>query len=130
VRHDYEFDKGAGKWFGLERNRTWAVLCNYEARTLLLLAPVLLAAELAIAAKATAEGWLGAKARAWLAVARDARRLIAWRRRVQASRAVPDAELLGEFAGAVETPMLASPWLRTANRALVRYRDAVVVALR
>jgi GT2 family glycosyltransferase len=130
VWHDYEFEKGAGKWFGLERNRTWAVLSNYEAGTLLLLAPLLVATELAIAAQAAAQGWLGAKLRAWAALARDARRLVSWRRRVQGARTVPDARLLREFAGAIETPMLASPWLRAANRALVRYHDAVVAARR
>src|SRR5215212_9886885 len=37
VVHDYAFEKGAGKWFWLERNRAWTVLSNYGAGTLLLL---------------------------------------------------------------------------------------------
>jgi GT2 family glycosyltransferase len=126
VEHDYEFGKGHAKWYWLERNRTWAVLSNFEAGTLLLLAPLLLATELAIALQAAAEGWVAAKLRAWLDIVRGVRSLRAWRRRVQAMRIVRDAELLPEFRGAVETPLLRARWLAVVNGWLVRYRDGVV----
>ena len=29
VEHDYDFDKGARKWFLLERNRWWTILADY-----------------------------------------------------------------------------------------------------
>src|SRR3954470_9917719 len=49
ITHDYDFDKGVRKWFCLEHNRLYTVLANYELRTLVLLAPLLLAAEAGIA---------------------------------------------------------------------------------
>ncbi len=42
VVHDYEFHKGAHKWFYLERNRLWALLSNLNVLTLVLLGPMLL----------------------------------------------------------------------------------------
>ena len=72
VEHDYEFAKGAEKWFLLERNRWWTVIGDYPAPLLLLLLPALLAAELALLGVAAQGGWLGAKLRAQAAVVRDA----------------------------------------------------------
>ena len=46
--HDYEFAKGAYKWRLLERNRSATVLRTYPAPLLALLAPALLATELAL----------------------------------------------------------------------------------
>ena len=63
--HDYEFDKGPAKWRYLERNR-WATLIRvYPAALLALLAPALLATELALLAVAAAGGWLPQKLAAW-----------------------------------------------------------------
>ncbi len=63
AEHDYAFGKGGYKWFWLERNRLWTVLSNYETRTLVLLAPVLLATELAVLAFAVRSGWWREKLR-------------------------------------------------------------------
>src|SRR5205807_9143477 len=65
VCHHYEFARRGRKWFYLERNRLFSVLANYEMRTLLLLAPLLLAAELGLLAVAALQGWLGHKLRAY-----------------------------------------------------------------
>ena len=64
VVHGYEFDKGAQKWFFLERNRWRTVLAVYPLALLALLAPALLAIELAIHAAAARGGWLRPKLRA------------------------------------------------------------------
>lgn len=106
VRHGYEFEKGAHKWFWLERNRLWSVLANFRARTLLVLAPQLVAAEMAIVLFAARGGWLVEKLRAYGELVRGSRRLLAHRRAVQRARRVADAELLGEFAAAVDSPFL------------------------
>ena len=65
VDHDYEFDKGAAKWRYLERNRWATLIRTYPAALLALLAPGLLATELALVVVAAAGGWLPQKLRAW-----------------------------------------------------------------
>jgi GT2 family glycosyltransferase len=110
VRHEYAFDKGAEKWFWLERNRAWTVLCNYDGRTLALMAPVLVAAEGAVLARALAEGWWREKFRAWAAVLRATLAIARRRRAVQATRRVGDAEIVGHMTGLFATE-LAQPGL-------------------
>jgi GT2 family glycosyltransferase len=125
VVHDYEFDKGAQKWFWLERNRLWSVLANYSWPALVLLAPLLLGTELAIAALAVRDGWTGELLRAWAAVARSARELARWRRGVQALRRRPDSEVVALMATEFDTPLLDSPAARRAAP-LLRAYGAVV----
>jgi N-acetylglucosaminyl-diphospho-decaprenol L-rhamnosyltransferase len=88
VRHDYEFGKGAYKWFHLERNRAWTVVAVYPAPLLALVAPGLLVLELGLLAVAARGGWLPAKLRSQWAVLRSGPRMLARRRRVQATRRV------------------------------------------
>jgi len=106
VEHDYEFDKGPEKWRWLEEGRISAVLTNYETRTLLLLLPLLLAAELAVWAAAARGGWGSQKAAAWRTIWKNRRLLREWRSEVAPLRRVPDRELLPEFATVVDTPLL------------------------
>jgi hypothetical protein len=124
--HRYEFEKGARKWYYLERNRAWALLSNLQLRTLALLAPVLLATEAAIVARAIADGWLREKLRAWASLVRHAPELRRWRRSVQARRRVSDAVVLGAFAGGFESDLIDAGIPRWANGAMERYRDVVV----
>src|SRR5205814_1452970 len=58
VVHGYEYEKGSYKWFWLERNRWRTVLSVYPAPLLALVAPALLAGELALLAVAARQGWL------------------------------------------------------------------------
>lgn len=106
VRHDYAFDKGAYKWFHLERNRIWTVLAVYPAPLLALLAPGLLALEVALLAVAAAQGWLGAKLRAQAAVLRSLGTIAARRRRVQALRTVSPAAFAAGLTAALDSPFL------------------------
>jgi GT2 family glycosyltransferase len=111
VDHAYEFSKGAAKWRRLERNRWATIMRCYPGPLLALLAPALLATELALLVTAAAGGWLPQKLRA------DAETLAAlpslWRERraVQATRRVS----AGEFAAWL-TPDLDSPFLGGAGR--------------
>ncbi|HEU4974693.1 MAG TPA: glycosyltransferase family 2 protein [Baekduia sp.] len=116
VRHDYDFDKGAYKWFWLERNRLWSVLSNYEGRTLALLAPLLLATEAGILVLAVRDGWWREKLRAWGALWREKRQLWMWRREVQARRCVRDGNLLSAFSTAIDTPLVPLPAASLVNR--------------
>jgi GT2 family glycosyltransferase len=129
VVHDYEFDKGPGKWFYLERNRAWALLSNLRLRTLLLLAPVLAATELAVLTRAFRERWLKEKLRAWGSLIAHAAELRRWRSSVQAGRRVSDRRVLELFAGRLQTELLDAgppPW---ANSALEGYRRLLLRAL-
>ncbi len=130
VRHEYEFDKGREKWFYLERNRAWTILTLYERRSLLLLAPLLLATEAAILLAAARQGWLREKLRAWVAVIRWLPALVARRREIQAARRVPDGELLALQTASVLTPVLRNGLVVRANPWMERYGAIVRRAAR
>jgi hypothetical protein len=129
VDHDYEFMKTKEKWRRLERNR-WAMLIRtYPGALLALLAPGLLATEIALLAVSVAGGWFPKKAAAWGDTLRWLPRLLCERRAIQRSR----TESAGEFAAWL-TPDLSSPYLGGAvrsrfARALLRGYWAVVSAV-
>jgi GT2 family glycosyltransferase len=130
VWHDYEFDKGADKWFWLERNRPWCVLSNYSATSLVMLSPLLLLTEIAIGIRALRDGWGRHFARAWKANLRDLPQLLRWRRRVQATRRVSDDQIVGLMTGRFETQLMHSPTTARAGSVMELYRQAVLRALR
>lgn len=121
VVHDYEFAKGDYKWRYLERNRWWCLLAHLEARTLLALAPLLMAVEAAIVARAARQGWLGAKLGAYRLLWSDRVALRARRREVQRSRRVGDRAILALMTGRVDSPFLASAAIRRADPLLAAY---------
>jgi GT2 family glycosyltransferase len=129
VVHDYDFDKGAHKWFYLERNRLWALLSNLRLSTLALLAPLLLAAEAAILARAISEGWLVQKVRAWGSLLAHLPSLARWRRAVQAKRSVSDFRVLARFSGDVQTQLIDIRLRRPINVCLSGYRRLVLGVL-
>jgi GT2 family glycosyltransferase len=130
VWHDYEFGKGTSKWYWLERNRLWAVLSNYSALSLLLLAPLLAGTELVVAVRALREGWTRELGRAWGAIVLGLPDLIRWRRAVQASRTVSDGELVGLMCGRFETALLDSAVATAVNPLMALYHRAVQGILR
>jgi GT2 family glycosyltransferase len=103
VAHDYDFSASADKWRWLERNRLAFLVRTYPGPLLAILAPALLATELALLPVAAAGGWGRQKLRAnrefiaWLP------RLLRERRALQRRRAISAAE----FAAAL-TPDLDS----------------------
>ncbi|MBV9817457.1 MAG: glycosyltransferase family 2 protein [Solirubrobacterales bacterium] len=130
VVHEYEFAKGSYKWLYLERNRWWCLLAHFRSRTLLALAPLLVAVELAIWARAAAEGWMGAKLASYRALWADRRALRARRREVQSSRRVGDRAIVERMSASVESPFLASRAVRRADPALRAYRSAALALVR
>jgi GT2 family glycosyltransferase len=122
VWHAYEFEKGARKWYWLERNRLWALLSNYSALSLLLLSPLLAGTELIVAARAVRGGWARELVRAWASTLMALPELLRWRRAVQRTRRVGDSELLGLMCGRFETALLDSAIAGLVNPLMALYR--------
>lgn len=111
VDHEYDFHKGPAKWRYLERNRWATLIRTYPGALLALLAPALLATELALIVVSLAGGWFGEKRRAWADTLRALPRLLAERRGIQRSREIG----AGDFARALSA-RLDSPYLGAARR--------------
>ncbi len=110
VLHDYVLERpDRRKEHYLERNRLIVLGTAFSGRLLVLLAPVLLAAELAIAVLALRQGWLREKARGWAWLARNAGWVAAHRRRTQAGRRVSDRELARFLTPVLDPRMLELP---------------------
>lgn len=110
VDHDYDFEKGAAKWRYLERNRWATIVRTYPGALLALLAPALLATEVALLFVAIAGGWAPQKLRAWVETLGWMPRLVRERREIQSRRTIG----AGEFAAAL-TADLSSPYLGRAG---------------
>lgn len=121
VRHGYEFARRGRKWFYLERNRLFSVLANYEARTLVLLGPLLLATELGLLALAAAQGWLGQKLDSYRSLLGVRGLLAAERRRVRTLRTRSDADVLALFDDRLDSTLMWRPAAALANLAAVPY---------
>ena len=106
VAHDYEFTKGDYKWFYLERNRWWTLVGDYPVRLLALLAPGLLAFEVALLVAAWRGGWLRAKLHAQAAVLRSLPAILRRRRMVQATRRIAPRAFAAPLAASLDSPYL------------------------
>jgi GT2 family glycosyltransferase len=131
VDHVYDFAKGGRKWRLLERNRWATIVRTYPAELLALVAPALLATEVALVAVAFGGGWGSDKLLSWTDVARALPRLLRERSGIQARRRVSALEFARHM-----TPDLSSPYLGRASRmrwlraALRGYWALVLAALR
>ena len=106
VDHEYEFRTLGHKWRWLERNR-WAVLIrNYPSRLLFLLAPALVATELALMVAAVAGGWGRHKLRAYGDVVRWLPRLLRERRELQTTRTITAAEFASWLSADLDSPFI------------------------
>lgn len=130
VRHHYRWGEGTAKWFHLERNRLLSVLTNYEASTLVVLAPLLAGTEVVLALVASREGWAAEKRRAWASVWRMRGWIARRRRALAALRRRGDAELVGRFQATVDTPQIESAVARRAAPLLRAYRALAVGLVR
>ncbi len=128
VIHDYEFGRQGNKMFLLERNRLFTVLSNYKSVTLFLLAPVLLATEVATLLVAIRDGWFGAKVRSWSAVWKDRRLIHEGRRLSDSNRVLSDREMIATMSCELSgMPEIDAPrGVGAASRVLRIYRSFVV----
>jgi len=113
VAHDYEFGANEQKWFWLERNRLAFIVRTYPGPLLILLAPALLATELALLLISARAGWGKEKREANLVFLRWLPRLLRERRALQRRRTIS----AGEFAAAL-TPDLDSDLISPLARSL------------
>jgi N-acetylglucosaminyl-diphospho-decaprenol L-rhamnosyltransferase len=113
VEHDYEFGAREHKWRWMERNRLAFLVRVYPTPLLALLAPALLATELALIPASIAGGWGRQKLSANFEALRWLPRLLRERRQVQAERTASAAE----FASLL-TPDLDSSLMGPAARSL------------
>ena len=110
VLHDYVLERAdRRKEYYLERNRLIFVLTAFSGRLLLLLAPVILAVELATSVLALRQGWLREKARGWAWLAGNASWLAGRRQAVQSARRVRDRELAPFLTPVLDPRMLQLP---------------------
>jgi GT2 family glycosyltransferase len=91
--HRYEFGRVDEKLYLAERNRLIFVLTLWETRTVLVLAPALIAMELAVFVAALKGGWWRAKIKGWRWLIGHRKWLSQRRRRLQAERTVSDRDL-------------------------------------
>ncbi len=130
VDHSYEFGKGSYKWRLLERNRWATVLRTYPSPLLVLLAPALLATELALIFVSIGGGWAGQKLLANLDVLGALPRLLRERRAVQATRKVGAGEFARWLTADLDSPYIRGPVSSAPVRfALRAYWRTVVVLL-
>ena len=118
VIHDYDFDKGAHKWFLLERNRWRTVIATYPRALLIALLPGLLAAELALLVVAARGGWLRAKLAAQRATVLGLRASLRRRAIVQRTRRIGAREFASHLTASLDTSIVGlPPALARAQRA-------------
>jgi GT2 family glycosyltransferase len=131
VLHDYVFDRAdRRKEYYLERNRLVFVLTAYSGRLLLLLAPVLVAAELGLVLLGARQGWWREKLAGWAWVVRNAAWLRAQRRRTQALRRVSDRTVARYLTPTLDPRMLElPPGVAVANGLLAAWWRTVRVFL-
>ena len=122
VYHEYEYGRNVQKQYLLERNRLVFVLSAYSGRLLAVLAPVLVAGELAMLALSAKEGWWRDKLAGWGWLMRHPRWLLGHRRETQRLRRVGDRELAGLLTAVIDPAMIAVPKpVGAANRLVAWY---------
>ena len=112
VAHDYEFGANEQKWFWLERNRLAFLVRTYPGALLLLLAPALLATELALLLVSAGAGWGREKWRANLAFLGWLPRLLRERREIQGQCTISASEFAAMLTPDLDSDLI-SPLVRS-----------------
>jgi len=109
VFHEYDYARNVRKNYFMERNRLIFVGSAYSLRLLVLLAPVLVAAEAGLVLVAWREGWLRDKLAGWAWCGRHAGWLLRHRRGLQRERTVSDRELARHLTPVINPGMVPVP---------------------
>jgi GT2 family glycosyltransferase len=119
--HQYEFSRNPNKAYLSERNRLMFVYTLWSWRALVLLAPPLLAMELAMVLLAARQGFFKAKMRGWAWLWQHRRDLHGRRRLVRTTITVPDREWMRVLSDTVDSELMSIPLsLRALLNVLMR----------
>jgi GT2 family glycosyltransferase len=129
VYHDYDFERNDRKRYFMERNRLAFLLLAFSTRTLLVLAPLLVATELAMCALALRQGWLRQKLAGWVWFVRNLRVLLRGRRENQAARTLGDRELVRLLTPTIHPGVITVPALLRLVNPLLRLYWRVALRL-
>jgi hypothetical protein len=131
VLHDYVLERAdRRKEYYLERNRLVFVLTAYSTRLLVLLAPVLVAAEAGLVLLGARQGWWREKLAGWGWLLRNASWVREQRARTQSLRVVPDRDVARYLTPTLDPRMLAlPPGVGVANGLLAAWWRAVRILL-
>lgn len=124
--HRYEFSRNAFKFYLIERNRLMLVVTTWSGRALFLLAPPLLALELAMVALGLKQGWAREKARGWAWLWRNRRHLRHRRRQLKAELSVPNRQWMSMLTPTLEPAAMDLPAGTAPLNALMRAYWSVV----
>jgi hypothetical protein len=119
--HHYDPSRNPDKLYLVERNRIAFLLTLYEARTLALLLPVLIVAELAMIGLATVQGWLPQKLRGFGWLFENRAWLRARRAQVQRARRRHDRDLASLLTAGLPSELAPRALARVANPLLAGY---------
>jgi GT2 family glycosyltransferase len=121
VDHIYDFHRvQQRKWRYLERNRWATIIRTYPSELLLVLAPALIATELALIGISLHGGWGREKLRAIADVVRWLPRLLRERREIQATRCISARAFSEQFTADLSSPYLGRAAHSTALRIVLR----------
>jgi GT2 family glycosyltransferase len=126
VFHDYDYSRNVKKNYFMERNRLIFVTSAYSLRLLVLLLPLLVAAEAGLFVVALRQGWLRDKLAGWGWCVSHAGWLLRHRRRLQAERTIRDRELASHLTPWINPKMIAVPALVSRANPLVASYWSVV----
>ena len=97
--HHYKFNKGIRKFYFSEKNRLHILIKNLEFKTLGLIVPALLVVESAQWVHAILHGWFLLKIKSYFELAALLPSILRKRRAIQASRKIPDREIIRLYRG-------------------------------
>ena len=92
--HHYNFNKGVLKFYRSEKNRLHILLKNFECKTLCLIAPAIVLVEISQIVHALFNGWFFLKLKSYWEIASQSIIISRKRRYIQATRKVPDKEIV------------------------------------
>jgi hypothetical protein len=106
------------------------VLSNHRLSTLAVLAPLLVATELALLVVAAKEGWRAEKLKAYRSVWSSRKWIRDRRRHLESVRRLPDAAVIDRFDATVDSPQIRSGVARKVAPLLRLYHAVAVMAVK
>jgi len=118
--HRYEFSRNASKMYLMERNRLVLIFTLWSPRALILLAPALLALEVALLVMSIAQGWWREKLRGWVWIWRHRSHVRERRRELAVERVVADGTWMARLTPVLEpNGTVGLPWGAAALSAIM-----------